>query len=79
MRGYGNTVVVDHGDGLTTLYAHNSELLVRPGDTVTAGQRIARVGHTGNATTDHCHFEVRRGDAPVDPLRYVIPEIEALQ
>ena len=68
LRGYGKTVILDHGDGTTTLYSHNSELLVREGDEVAAAQEIARVGRSGNATTDHCHFEVRRGDRPFDPL-----------
>ncbi len=71
MRGYGKTVIVDHGDGLTTLYAHNSDLLVRVGDRVDRGATIARVGRTGNASGHHCHFEVRRDDVPVDPMRYL--------
>ena len=75
MRGYGRTVILDHGDGLTTLYAHNSSLLVRVGDTVERGVTIARVGRTGNATGHHCHFEVRRDDVPVDPLRYLSRDI----
>lgn len=71
MRGYGKTVIVDHGKGLTTLYAHNSKLLVRPGDRVESGQPIARVGRSGNASTDHCHFELRRDAVAVDPLPYL--------
>jgi murein DD-endopeptidase MepM/ murein hydrolase activator NlpD len=70
LRGYGKTIVIDHRDGTSTLYGHNSELLVREGDEVAAAQAIARLGSTGNATTDHCHFEVRRDDQPVDPLPY---------
>jgi murein DD-endopeptidase MepM/ murein hydrolase activator NlpD len=77
MRGYGKTVIVDHGGGFRTLYAHNSRLLVREGQRVKRGQAIARVGQSGNASTDHCHFEIRRNDKAVDPLRYVVPSIEA--
>jgi LysM repeat protein len=70
MRGYGRTVIVDHGGGISTLYAHNSRLLVRVGQRVRSGQPIARVGKTGNASTEHCHFEIRDRDVRVDPLRY---------
>jgi murein DD-endopeptidase MepM/ murein hydrolase activator NlpD len=76
--GYGAALEIDHGNGVTTLYAHTSELLVREGDRVQKGQAIAKVGHTGRATGDHLHFEVRRGNQPVDPARalrsYVLPE-----
>jgi murein DD-endopeptidase MepM/ murein hydrolase activator NlpD len=71
MRGYGKTVILDHGDGLRSLYAHNRDLLVATGEQVQQGQRIARVGRSGNATTAHCHFEVRLHEVPVDPLRYL--------
>jgi murein DD-endopeptidase MepM/ murein hydrolase activator NlpD len=60
-------VEVDHGGGVTTLYGHAQELLVREGETVSQGQAIARVGHTGLATGSHLHFEVRRAGRPVDP------------
>ncbi len=74
MRGYGETVVVDHGDGLRSLYGHNSAVLVQPGEPVRRGQAIARVGRTGNASTYHCHLEIRRGNVPVNPLRYLRQE-----
>jgi len=74
MRDYGKTIILDHGDGMTTLYAHNSKLVVREGMRVRAGETIARVGRTGNASTEHCHFEVRRNDRTVDPLIYLVPE-----
>jgi murein DD-endopeptidase MepM/ murein hydrolase activator NlpD len=77
LRGYGKTVIVDHGAGYRSLYAHNSKLLVREGQRVKRGQLIARVGQSGNASTDHCHFEIRKNDAALDPLRYVVPSIEA--
>ncbi len=71
MRGYGKTVIIDHGDGLKTLYAHNTALLVNVGNRVTRGQPIAKVGRTGNASTNHVHFEVHRGDIAEDPLKHL--------
>src|SRR4029077_931513 len=56
----GRMVVIDHGGGLTTVYAHASELLVQTGDPVEAGLPVARVGRTGNARGTHLHFEVHR-------------------
>ena len=67
--GYGDAVEIDHGGGVTTLYAHASELLVREGEQVAPGQPIARVGQTGRATGAHLHFELRKGGRPVDPSR----------
>ena len=67
--GYGDAVEIDHGGGVTTLYAHASELLVREGEEVAPGQPIARVGQTGRATGSHLHFELREGGRPVDPSR----------
>ncbi len=71
MSGYGNTVIIDHGNGLSTLYGHNSSLTVNVGDTVTKGQRIANAGSTGNSTGNHCHFEVRINGAHQDPKSYL--------
>lgn len=71
---YGNVVVLDHAGGLQTLYAHHERNLVRVGDTVRRGQPIALVGHTGNATGDHLHFEVRWKSGTVDP-RTVLPHL----
>ncbi|MGH7565844.1 MAG: M23 family metallopeptidase [Gemmatimonadota bacterium] len=69
---YGNMVIVDHAGGLQTLYAHHQRNLVRVGDAVRRGQPVALVGHTGNATGDHLHFEVRWNGGTVDP-RTVLP------
>ncbi|WP_231127260.1 M23 family metallopeptidase [Motilibacter aurantiacus] len=65
--GYGNTVVIDHGNGITTMYAHASELLVKPGQRVEPGDTVAKAGSTGLSTGPHLHFEVREDDKPVDP------------
>lgn len=74
--GYGRLVIVDHGGGIESLYAHNQDMLVQPGDAVSRGQPIALVGKTGNATTHHCHFEIRRGGVPVDPLPFFLSVAE---
>lgn len=69
--GYGKLVILDHGGGLTTWYGHASELLARVGRRVRQGELIARVGATGNVTGPNLHFEVRRGDTPLDPLPFL--------
>lgn len=68
---YGNLVVIDHGNGISTAYAHNSSLAVSVGQTVSQGQTIAYAGSTGNSSGVHCHFEVRVNGKAVDPRNYL--------
>lgn len=72
--GYGNCVILDHGNGVTTLYAHNQELLVEEGMEVVQGQQLAKMGKTGNATGSHCHFELLINGEDVDPTAYLYEE-----
>ena len=65
--GYGNSIEIDHGNGVSTLYGHASVLNVKPGEEVHRGEEIGEVGHTGRATGPHLHFEVRVEGKPVDP------------
>jgi murein DD-endopeptidase MepM/ murein hydrolase activator NlpD len=69
--GYGNLVILDHGNGVQTYYAHNSKLLVKEGQVVSKGTHISEVGSTGNSTGPHCHFEIRKDGTAVDPSKYI--------
>lgn len=71
--GYGYYVVIDHGNGLTTVYGHNSELCVSSGQSVSQGDVIAYAGSTGYSTGAHVHFEVRENNTRVNPLKYCSP------
>ncbi|HWP50779.1 MAG TPA: peptidoglycan DD-metalloendopeptidase family protein [Clostridia bacterium] len=69
--GYGYHIIINHGGGVETLYAHNSKLYVKVGDWVEQGQLIAAVGRTGRATGPHCHFEVRINGKYMNPANYI--------
>ena len=68
---YGNMVMINHGGGISTLYAHGSEILVKAGEQVTRGQPVLKIGSTGLSTGPHAHFEVRINGSTVDPLPYI--------
>jgi murein DD-endopeptidase MepM/ murein hydrolase activator NlpD len=68
---YGNLIVIEHSDSLTTIYGHNEKIWVKEGEHVTKGQVIASVGNTGRSTAPHLHFEILLDDKPVDPQLYV--------
>ncbi|RUO49183.1 M23 family metallopeptidase [Pseudidiomarina donghaiensis] len=69
--GYGKLIEIDHGGGLKTRYGHSKELLVKEGDVVTRGQRIALIGSTGRSTGPHVHYEVLRNNRQIDPYKFV--------
>jgi len=71
LGGYGKTVIIDHGHGLSTLYAHNSSLLVAVDDIVKRGQVVSKCGSTGLSTGPHLHFEIRDGGTPTNPLNWL--------
>ena len=68
---YGRVVEIDHGQGLTTIYAHMDKYIVKKGQAVAAGQDIGQVGNTGRSTGPHLHFEMRVNNIPIDPLKFV--------
>ena len=70
-------MVISHGNGFQTYYAHCSKILVSQGDTVSQGQPVAAVGSTGRSTGPHVHFEVRYNNTPIDPLLYLPGENNA--
>jgi len=72
---YGNYVLIDHGGGIATLYAHNSSLLVKAGDKVTQGQQIAKCGSTGQSSGNHVHYEIRVNGKVKNPLDGVTPSV----
>jgi len=72
--GYGQMVEIDHGNGLKSRYGHLSRIDVTPGDTLTRGQAIALIGSTGRSTGPHLHYELRLGERPINPRRFLPPE-----
>jgi murein DD-endopeptidase MepM/ murein hydrolase activator NlpD len=72
--GYGNSITINHGFGTVTKFAHASKLMVKNGQRVSRGQRIALVGNSGLATGPHLHYEVHVNGRPVNPLKYVLPD-----
>jgi murein DD-endopeptidase MepM/ murein hydrolase activator NlpD len=78
-RRYGKVIVIDHGAGYETRYAHLSRVSVRVGEQVRRGQKIGRVGKSGNATGFHLHYEVRRSTVAVDPWQYLGQDRAAVQ
>ena len=79
ISGYGNTIIINHGGGITTLYAHNDALRAAEGQQVGQGQIIALAGSTGNSTGPHCHFEVRENGTPVSPYGYLDGTMEGYE
>ena len=70
IRGYGKLIVIKHDNNFNSVYAHNREILVKEGQTVARGQKIAELGDT-DADTPKLHFEIRQSGKPVDPMRYL--------
>lgn len=71
LRGFGNLLLIKHAGGWVTAYAHNDKLLVKRGDKIKRGQKIATIGSTGNVTTPQLHFEIRKGNKAQDPRRHL--------
>lgn len=69
--GFGKTIIIDHGDGFSTVYARNLEVFVKPGDIITQGMRIGRAGYAGRDKEIYLHFEIRKGPAPENPYFYL--------
>ena len=74
-RGYGNTIIIDHGFGYKTLYAHLSQILVGVGRKVKRGEVIGLVGNTGMSLAPHLHYEVRKQDDPINPVNFYFNDL----
>jgi lipoprotein NlpD len=79
LRGYGNVVIVEHGGGYATVYAHNQENLVRAGERIRQGQPVARLGHSGRTSGPNLHFEVRKDNVARNPIYFLPSETAAKQ
>ena len=77
--GYGRLVVITHGNGMQTYYAHLSKFDVIAGQEIRQGEILGRVGSSGRVTAPHLHYEVRIGGAPVNPYRYLVRTVAATQ
>lgn len=75
MSGYGNVVLINHGFGYETLYAHMSKIIVKPGQEVKRGEIIGYVGNTGRSTGPHLHYEVRKNDKPINPVHFFYQDL----
>ncbi|MCE1201468.1 MAG: M23 family metallopeptidase [Bacteroidia bacterium] len=73
--GYGNTIIINHGFGYQTLYAHLSSFSVKRGEKVKRGQKIGKTGNTGKSTSPHLHYEVRKGGRPVNPINFFFNDL----
>ncbi|OGX30304.1 MAG: hypothetical protein A2879_04165 [Omnitrophica WOR_2 bacterium RIFCSPHIGHO2_01_FULL_49_10] len=71
VKGFGKTIIIDHGDGIQTVYSHNSEILVKIGEDVKQAQPIAKVGSTGRGNSPYLHFEIRKRHKPQNPFYYL--------
>ena len=78
-RGYGNNVIINHGFGYQTLYAHMSKVNVRTGQRVLRGDIIGLVGNTGSSTGPHCHYEVIKGGVKINPVNYFFNDLSPEQ
>jgi len=74
-RGYGRSILIDHGYGYETFYAHCNKILVKKGQRVTRGQVIGKVGNSGKSTAPHLHYEVRKNNRPVDPINFFFNDL----
>lgn len=74
-KGYGNMIIVDHGDNYYTVYAHAEEIFKAKGENVEMGEVIATVGETGSMSGPKLHFEIRHHGSPIDPLQWINPNI----
>lgn len=73
--GYGNTIIINHGFGYQTVYAHLSGFSVKPGEKVKRGQKIGKTGNTGKSTSPHLHYEVRKNGRPVNPINFFFNDL----